>query len=57
MKSFGMALNLQNDPEAIEKSKSYHQNLWPEVETALKDVGITSLKIFLVFLDNLKPFV
>lgn len=48
MKSFGMALNLKNDPEAIEKYKSYHQNVWPEVESALKDVGITAMKIFLV---------
>ena len=48
MKSFGMALNLKNDPLAIEKYKSYHQNVWPEVETALKRIGITSLKIFLI---------
>jgi L-rhamnose mutarotase len=48
MQSFGFALNLKNDPEAIEKYKSYHQNVWPEVETALKRIGITSMKIFLI---------
>ena len=48
MRSFGLALNLKNDPDAVEKYKSYHQNVWPEVETALKRVGITSMKIFLI---------
>jgi len=48
MQSFGLALNLKNDPQAIEKYKAYHRNVWPEVETALKHVGITSMKIFLI---------
>ena len=48
MRSFGLALNLKNDPQAIEKYKSHHRNVWPEVETALKRVGITSMKIFLI---------
>jgi L-rhamnose mutarotase len=48
MQFFGMALNLKNDPQAIEKYKSYHQNVWPEVEAALKRIGITSMKIFLI---------
>ena len=48
MKSFGMALNLKDDPQAIEKYKEYHRNVWPAVERSLKDVGITSMKIFLI---------
>ena len=48
MKFFGMALNLKNDPQAIENYKPYHQKVWPEVESALKEVGITSMKIFLI---------
>ena len=48
MQSFGMALYLKNDPQAIEKYKSHHQKVWPEVETALKSVGITTMKIFLI---------
>ena len=48
MQSFGMALNLKNDPQAIETYKSHHQKVWPEVESALKDVGITTMKIFLI---------
>lgn len=48
MKSFGMALNLKDDPQVIEKYKEYHRNVWPEVEQSLKGVGITSMKIFLI---------
>ena len=48
MQSFGMALNLKDDPLAVEKYKSHHQKVWPEVETALKRIGITSMKIFLI---------
>jgi len=48
MQSFGLALNLKSDPQAIEKYKAYHRNVWPEVETALKHVGVTSMKIFLI---------
>ena len=48
MKAFGMALNLKDDPQTIKKYKEYHRNVWPEVEEALKAVGITSMKIFLI---------
>ena len=48
MKSYGFALNLKNDPQAIEKYKAFHQNVWPEVAAALKQVGITSMKIYLI---------
>jgi L-rhamnose mutarotase len=48
MQSFGMALVLKNDPQAIESYKSHHQKVWPEVESALKSVGITTMKIFLI---------
>lgn len=48
MQSFGMTLNLKDNPQAIETYKSYHQNVWPEVESALKRIGVTSMKIFLI---------
>jgi L-rhamnose mutarotase len=48
MQSFGMALNLKDDPLAVEKYKSHHQKVWPEVETALQRIGITAMKIFLI---------
>jgi len=48
LQSFGMTLNLKDNPQAIETYKSYHQNVWPEVESALKRIGVTSMKIFLI---------
>ena len=48
MKHFGMTLNLKDDAQIIEKYKTYHADVWPETEQALKAVGITGLKIFLL---------
>lgn len=48
MKAFGLTLNLKDDPEVMEKYKEYHRNVWPEVERSLKEVGITSMRIFLL---------
>ena len=48
MKSFGMAIDLKNDPRAIESYKEYHTKVWPEVLEGLRDVGITKMKIFLL---------
>ena len=28
MKHFGLAINLKDDPEIIEKYKEYHSNVW-----------------------------
>ena len=48
MKSFAMTLHLKDDPKTIETYKEYHRNVWPEVEKSLKEVGITSMRIFLL---------
>jgi L-rhamnose mutarotase len=48
LKTFGLTINLRDDPELIEKYKEYHRNVWPETEQALKTVGITAMKIFLL---------
>jgi L-rhamnose mutarotase len=48
VKTFGMTINLKDDSRLIEKYKEYHQNVWQETENALKTVGITSMKIFLL---------
>ena len=47
MKSFGMTLNLKNDPEIIEKYKEYHRAVWPEVVEGLHKIGISKIKIYL----------
>ena len=48
LKTFGLTINLRDDPELVEKYKEYHRNVWPETEQALKTVGITAMKIFLL---------
>jgi L-rhamnose mutarotase len=48
MKVFGLTLNLKDDRQVIENYKEYHRNVWPEVEAALREVGITAMKIFLL---------
>lgn len=48
VKTFGLTINLRDDPELIEKYKEYHRNVWPETEQALKVVGITAMKIYLL---------
>ena len=48
LKTFGLTINLRDDPELVEKYKEYHRNVWPETEQALKAVGITAMKIFLL---------
>ena len=47
MKSFGMALDLKDDPETIAKYTEYHRAVWPEVIQGLRGLGITRMKIFL----------
>ena len=47
MKSFGMTLNLKDDPDVIDKYKEHHRAVWPEVIAALKGIGITRMDIFL----------
>ena len=48
MKTFGLTLNLKDDPETIETYKEHHRSVWPEVEAALKTVGIRAMRIFLL---------
>ena len=48
MKHFGLTLNLKDDPQVIEQYKTYHRNVWPEVLTSLKQIGITRMDIYLL---------
>ena len=43
VKAFGLTINLREDPQIIEEYKEYHRAVWPEVEQALKTVGVTSM--------------
>lgn len=53
MNSFGFHI-LLNDKETAEQYIQYHKNVWPEVEAALKKIGVKKMRIF--FVDDLKLF-
>ena len=42
------ALDLINDAQLISAYKKYHQKIWPEVTTSIKESGIEKLEIYLV---------
>ena len=48
MKSFAMTLDLVDDPEVIAKYKAHHREVWPEVISGLRSIGIARMKIFLL---------
>ena len=41
-----LALDLKNDERLIAEYEAYHQNVWPEILSSIKDSGITSLEIY-----------
>ena len=47
MKTFGMALDLIDDPDVISEYCEYHRNVWPDVIEGLSLIGINEMKIFL----------
>lgn len=46
MKTFGLALNLQDDPEKIATYRREHQAVWPSVTDRLRAVGVQQMQIF-----------
>ncbi|MEY3230350.1 MAG: hypothetical protein RL689_439 [Planctomycetota bacterium] len=48
MKSFAQALDLKDDPALIEAYVAHHRRVYPEVVAALRGIGITRMKIFLL---------
>ncbi len=64
MKTFGLTVNLKDDPQIISAYKAYHEKVWPEVISALKEIGVVDMKIwlkgrslfmFLQVLDHVHP--
>jgi L-rhamnose mutarotase len=47
MAAFGMTLALRDDPEAVAAYVDAHRNAWPHVKQRLREVGISSMLIFL----------
>jgi L-rhamnose mutarotase len=48
VKAYAQALDLKDNEELIEQYKEYHRHVWPEVIEALRGIGITRMKIFLL---------
>lgn len=48
MPSFAQALDLKNDPALIAAYREHHEHVWPEVIAALRAIGITKMKLFLL---------
>ena len=48
MQTYGMALDLRDDPQLIARYKKEHAEVWPEVVARLHEIGVTEMKIFLL---------
>lgn len=48
MPAFAQALDLQDDPALIAAYKAHHRAVWPEVLAALRDIGVTHMRIYLL---------
>jgi L-rhamnose mutarotase len=47
-KRYCLTLDLQDDPQLIAEYKQYHQKIWPEITTSIKDSGILDMEIYLL---------
>ena len=47
MPTFAQALDLKNDPRLIAEYVDHHRRVWPEVEAALREIGIRRMQIYL----------
>lgn len=48
MQSYGMTLLLKDEREVIQRYKRYHRDPWPDVVARLNEIGVTSMKIYLI---------
>lgn len=48
MKVFAQALDLKDDPALIREYVEHHRAVWPEVERALREIGIRTMRIYLL---------
>lgn len=42
------ALDLKDDPDLISEYIEYHQNVWPEILTSIKNSGVEEAEIYLI---------
>ena len=43
-----LALDLLDDTEAISTYKKYHEKIWPEITSSIRDAGISHMEIYQV---------
>jgi L-rhamnose mutarotase len=43
-----LTLDLKNDPALIAEYRRYHQKVWPEVASSIRDAGIECMEIYLL---------
>lgn len=46
MKRFCQTLELQDNPELVDAYIREHANVWPEVQTGIREVGILDMQIY-----------
>jgi len=48
MRRYCLTLELKDDPKLIAEYKKYHERIWPEITTSLKQSGIEDAEIYLL---------
>ncbi|MBD0298591.1 MAG: L-rhamnose mutarotase [Flavisolibacter sp.] len=46
MKRYCLTLDLKNDDRLIAEYEQYHQKIWPEIESSIKESGILNMEIY-----------
>lgn len=47
MKRFCQTLSLRNDEKLIRQYVEEHQNVWPEIQAGIREVGILDMQIYI----------
>ena len=47
-KRYCLTLELKDDPALIVEYRRYHQKIWPEITSSIKDAGIVDMEIYLL---------
>ena len=43
-----LTLDLKDDPKLIAEYKRYHEKIWPQIASSIRDAGILDLEIYLL---------
>jgi L-rhamnose mutarotase len=45
---FCLTLDLKDEPQLIAEYKQYHEKIWPEITTSIRESGIEDMEIYLL---------